>query len=79
MPQYSVCFQLVNGWLWHCAHWSWMPRKCWAVVSVSLSTERLARKYVTAGLSATVPVAVTRRVTNLSQPGFVLNSSSSHL
>ena len=29
MPQYSVCFQLVNGWLWHWAHWSWMPRKCW--------------------------------------------------
>ncbi len=44
MPQYSVCFQLVNGWLWHWAHCSWMPRKCCVVVSVSLSTERLARK-----------------------------------
>src|SRR5262245_21482062 len=44
MPQYSVCFQLVNGWVWHWAHWSWMPRKCCDTVSLSLSIERFARK-----------------------------------
>src|SRR5437660_12744644 len=21
MPQYSLCFHLVSGWLWHWAHW----------------------------------------------------------
>src|SRR5262249_34375970 len=59
IPQYSVCFHSVNGWLWHWAHCSCRPRKFWLTLSVSLSTDRLLRKYVTAGFSSTVPVAVT--------------------
>src|SRR5439155_9801378 len=59
MPQYSVCFHSVNGWLWHWAHCSCTPRKLPLTLSVSLSTDRFARKNVTAGLSSTVPDAVT--------------------
>ena len=60
MPQYSVCFQLVNGWLWHWAHWSCTPRKRRVTVSVTLSAVGLARKKVTAPFSSWVPEAVSQ-------------------
>src|SRR5262249_57460143 len=59
MPQYSFCFHFVNGWSWHWAHWSWMPRNALAVTSVILSTEELARKSVTAPFLSCSPDAVT--------------------
>src|SRR5579871_2512371 len=44
MPQYSVCFHFVKGWLWHWAHWSCTPRKSRLTESVTLSAVGLARK-----------------------------------
>src|SRR5947208_3460087 len=44
IAQYSVCFQSVNGWLWHWAHCSCTPRNMRVVLSVILSTVGLATK-----------------------------------
>src|SRR5437762_2981717 len=44
MPQYSSCFQLTNGWLWHWAHSRRTPRNILATLSVILSTVGLPTK-----------------------------------
>src|SRR5262245_55345898 len=44
MPQYSVCFQSVKGWLWHWAHCSCTPRNIRETLPVILSTLLLATK-----------------------------------
>src|SRR5258708_3068818 len=44
IAQYSVCFQSVNGWLWHWAHCSCTPRNIRVTLSVILSTVGLATK-----------------------------------
>src|SRR5262245_10443183 len=44
MPQYSSCFQLTNGWLWHWAHSRRTPRNILETLSVILSTVGLPTK-----------------------------------
>src|SRR5262249_14938496 len=77
-PQYSVCFQPVNGWLWHWAHWSWTPRKTLVTESVTLSTVLLARKKVTAPFLSCGPEEVSTSLTSLSQGVLSLKFFSSH-
>src|SRR5262249_21365873 len=79
MPQYSVCFHSVNGWLWHWAHWSWTPRNNFVTSSVILSTEPLATKKVTAPFFSVSPVAVSRSWTMPLQGWLRVQRSSSHL
>ncbi len=78
MPQYSVCFQSVNGWLWHWAHCSWTPRNSLVVTSVILSTVLFARKKVTAAFASWSPSAVRRSRTILSHGVLSLKFFVSH-
>jgi hypothetical protein len=36
-PQKSFCDHLSKGWLWHSAHWIWIPRKARDVLAATFS------------------------------------------
>src|SRR5262249_47734482 len=82
--QKCSCFQSVNGWLWHSAHWICTPRNSWAAEPVNcdgstLPMSALASAKTTAGDDDTLPDAVTISVTNLSQPVPLLKPSANQL
>ena len=78
MPQYSVCLVVLNGWLWHWAHWICWPMNSLPQASVILSTVLFDRKNPTAPFSLIGPVAVRMAVAISSHGRFLLNSRASH-